>query len=346
MALPLIPTIGRTGIAQRSPTGVRYRYIPPIFPRYGTALHVHDGLLFCAGNFPRAGLVDAINIAAWDGGNWAPLAEGQPPNSTAMTSWAGNLIVGGSGRSVQWDSSAWSAFGSLGIHVEDYAVHAEQLHVVGSIWGAGEVGRYVKVWSGSAWTNMVTNSSNAIYGVHSWEGDLLICGVSNNFGGSGGFSYELAARYDGSTWSNMSSGVTGSARKFVEYGGELYLIGLLISDSLQSVAARWTGSAWQRCGVLAGNFGLCAAVYGGELIVGHGIGAAGNISKWNGSAWSSLGAGLNRSCDALAVYDGKLIAAGKFTTAGGAMARGIAAWDGSTWSPLGKGLHGPIFLPY
>src|SRR6187399_3499141 len=56
--------------------------------------------------------------------------------------------------------------------------------------------------------------------------------------------------------------------------------------------------------------------------------------------------GTNGIVRALAVFDDgsgpALFAAGEFTQAGVATARGVARWDGSAWSLLGAGLGGSL----
>ncbi len=72
----------------------------------------------------------------------------------------------------------------------------------------------------------------------------------------------------------------------------------------------------------------------------------GAIRSWEPatSTWTDLAAGLGGavaySAGALMVLDGQLYAGGDFTSAGGAIARGIASWDlaASGWSVLGSGI--------
>ena len=122
---------------------------------------------------------------------------------------------------------------------------------------------------------------------------------------AGGVAVNHIAKWDGSTWSALGSGLDGGVYALaVDGAGNLY-------------AGGWFHNA------------------GGV--------AANHIAKWDGSAWSALGEGMggdNPYVYALAVDGaGNLYAGGEFATAGGAAAQNIAKWDGSTWSPLGSGAN-------
>ena len=57
-------------------------------------------------------------------------------------------------------------------------------------------------------------------------------------------------------------------------------------------------------------------LYAGGLFTTAGGTNANYIAKWNGSAWSALGSGMNQSVAALAVSGGDLYAGGYFTNGG------------------------------
>jgi hypothetical protein len=100
------------------------------------------------------------------------------------------------------------------------------------------------------------------------------------------------AAWDGSSWSTLEWGVSGSS-----YANVTSLI-----------------------------------VYNNKLVVGglfnHAGGVAcNNIVVWDGLSWAPLGSGVNGQVMSLAVYNGKLIVGGDFTTAGGYPAASIASWS-------------------
>jgi hypothetical protein len=111
------------------------------------------------------------------------------------------------------------------------------------------------------------------------------------------------AKWDGSAWSALGSGMNGYAYALAVSGTNLYA---------------------------GGNFTSAGGV------------PANNIAKWDGSAWSALGSGMNGYVYALAVSGTNLYAGGNFTSAGGVPANNIAKWDGSAWSALGSGVNGIV----
>jgi hypothetical protein len=112
------------------------------------------------------------------------------------------------------------------------------------------------------------------------------------------------AKWDGSTWSALGSGMDGGVRALAVSGSTLYA--------------------------------------GGYFNTAGGV-TAHNIAKWDGSAWSGLGSGMSGDYTfvyALALTGTDLYAGGSFATAGGVAANNIAKWNGSTWSALASGIRG------
>ena len=95
------------------------------------------------------------------------------------------------------------------------------------------------------------------------------------------------AKWDGSNWSALGSGMNGSVSALaVDASGNLYA--------------------------------------GGYFTVAGGV-TVNNIAKWDGSSWSALGSGMNGYVKALAVdASGNLYAGGLFTAAGGVSAKNIS----------------------
>jgi hypothetical protein len=135
------------------------------------------------------------------------------------------------------------------------------------------------------------------------NGDVIAGGW---FTAAGGTSANNIARWNGSAWSALGSGVNAEV------------------DALRTLA----------------NGDLVAA---GNFTVAGGIGAN-RIARWNGSSWSALGSGLgNRALALTTLPNGDLVASGAFTMAGAVSVNGIARWNGSTWSAFGGGLNGTVY---
>ncbi len=167
------------------------------------------------------------------------------------------------------------------------------------------------------------------------------------------------ARWNGSAWSALGSGLSGGGDQadalLCDNTGNLYVGGGFTSVSGVSAngIAKWNGSSWSALGTgVAGGLDLVDALalgpwntlYAGGSFTSAGGNAAYNVAVWNGSSWSALGSGLGLQVNTFA-FDpaGGLYAGGQITNLSGIFAVGLAQWNGSTWSALGSGL-GPAVL--
>jgi hypothetical protein len=122
------------------------------------------------------------------------------------------------------------------------------------------------------------------------NGDLVAGGV---FTTAGGVAASRIARWDGTSWSPLGSG-----------------LGAALNDSVFALATRPDG------GLVAG--GLFSSAAGST--VNH-------IARWNGATWVPLGSGMNNGVLALAsLPSGDLVAGGQFTSAGGVVSAYWAHW--------------------
>lgn len=181
-----------------------------------------------------------------------------------------------------------------------------------------------------------------------YNGELIAGG---NFTSAGFTPANRIARWNGSSWSALGSGVSGE-QNFVQalevFNGNLWVGGNFLTAGGQTAnyVCRWNGSAWLPLPTNPSAGVYDFQIYGGELVVcGNfeyvGVITTNYITKWSGSSWSTLGSGMNQAgVYALTVYNGELIAGGNFTSAGGVPANNIAKWNGSSWSALGQGVSG------
>ncbi|HUN81992.1 MAG TPA: immunoglobulin domain-containing protein, partial [Phycisphaerae bacterium] len=202
----------------------------------------------------------------------------------------------------------------------------------------------------------MTNGSLAppqVTGIETYNGELLVTGL---FTSINGISLQRVARWDGSTWHPLGSGLDGSGASLAVFNGELIVGGNFDTAggvSAHNIAA-WNGTSWHSLG--SGTLGSypsdtvqALAVYQNELIAGGAFVEAGGtpntkkIARWNGIAWAELGGGMvpleTASVDALTVFGGELFAAGIFDGAEGVSASNIAKWNGTVWSPVGSGVN-------
>jgi hypothetical protein len=285
-----------------------------------SALLASGSELYAGGNFTGAGSIVASNIAKWNGSNWTNLGAGLAGSAFggrvyALALSGGNLYVGGDFTTAgataatnvaRWDGTSWSAVGSgLGDSVHALALSGGDLYAACD-W------RIAK-WNGSSWSDLGGLQSSASYSLASARA-LAVSGSDLYAGGSfvsvfpsaGGGAAANIAKWNGSTWTALGSGMAGPF-------GSASVSALAVSGSNLYVGGYFTTAG--------GN-------------------PATNIAKWDGNAWSALGSGLNGGVSALAVSGNDLYAAGGFTTAGGTPASYIAKWDGNSWTALASGMDG------
>jgi hypothetical protein len=172
---------------------------------------------------------------------------------------------------------------------------------------------HIAKWDGHAWSALGSGIRGSYYygptiNALAASGSELYAG--GDFTTAGGVAATNIAKWDGSAWSALGSGLNGRVSSLAADGSNLYV--------------------------------------GGEFAIAGGV-TANSIAKWDGSAWSALGSGMGRSgvtpqVFALALSGTNLYAGGYFDTAGGVTVNGTAKWDGSAWSALGPGRYGAMAL--
>jgi trimeric autotransporter adhesin len=157
------------------------------------------------------------------------------------------------------------------------------------------------------------------------------------------------ARWDGSTWSALRSGMDRTVFTIAvsEAMGELFAGGVFTqADGVDGtrLLARWNGASWAAVG--GGITGLSVnaiAISGTDIYVGGVFTQVGDVpascvAKWNGTSWSALGSGVTGIVPlikAIAVSGTDVYVGGHFSHAGGVAASNIARWNGTSWFDLG-----------
>lgn len=174
--------------------------------------------------------------------------------------------------------------------------------------------------------------------------------IAGDFTVAGNIAANRVARWDGSTWSALSTGINGSVFALaIDTGGNLYAGGRFTSAGGVAVnnIAKWNGTAWSKLanGTNGDVYALAADtlgnVYVGGTFTSVNGGTVNRIAVWNGSAWFSIGTGMDGPVYALTIAGGSIFAGGSFTTAGGVLVNRIAEWDG-TWNALGAGMNSTV----
>jgi hypothetical protein len=184
--------------------------------------------LYAGGSFTTAGGASANRIARWNGSSWSALGSGVngSVNALAVFDDGGGpaLYAGGSfifadaitaNRIAKWNGSSWSALGSgLGNYASALAVFDDgggpALYAGGIFLTAGGISASrIAEWNGSSWSSLdseMTNVVNALAVFDDGSGPALYAGGA--FGTAAtGLSANRIARWDGSSWSTLGSGM-------------------------------------------------------------------------------------------------------------------------------------------
>lgn len=283
------------------------------------SIHSAGQLLYIGGFITNINGVVADGSAVWDGTAWSDLAMGPGPRVDTLGSWQGNLIASGYHLSTQsnqlllWDGSTWSALGGL----QDFA-----------------------------------------HSVLEFEGDLVA-----GFGGNIDSDEESVRRWDGVAWTNMGHGLGSAAGEWSgviwpsalgKLDGELYAAGGFSNPLVNTgaIAARWTGSTWERL-LDFGGFALDGGTpfqverlvpYESSLVLAGSFHRSGNIGAENVVAWSGTEFariatdewGMDGEVKDLTGGPGGVLAVGYFTEGGVVPTGPVALWTGQSWQPLGS----------
>jgi len=356
--------------------------------------------LFVGGRFNIAGTSFVGNIARWQNGAWSSLGAFMNDPSIfapvqAMASYDDgtglSLFVGGSfttvggmtaNRIARWNGSSWTTLGAgpnNGIPGADLSVTSLAVYDDGTGAGLYVGGQFSVIsgvtygniarWDSAGWSSLqgsqYSGTFGKVYALLTYDDGsgiaLYVAGFFTNAGGGGPLASRVA-RWNGTAWSVLGSGVSSSARALASFddgsGPALYLGGF--HTTAGGIAApniaRWNGAAWSALqeiadldsegrALLVYDDGDGAALYaGGSFMTAGGV-ISGGVARWDGLAWSPLGEGFNGAVNALASFDDgsgpAIYAGGAFTASGATGVTGIARWDGVAWQPVGAALGGP-----
>ena len=209
-------------------------------------------------------------------------------------------------------------------------------------------------------TGMTGNSSGVqVRAFTEYAQELYVGGFFTN---AGGISTQGLAKWNGSTWSKVGSGISGGmsapyspdATGLAIYNTDLYVCGNFAQAGgvTSNSIAKWNGSSWSMAAAapFMGGQVDAVAVYNNELYVGGWFFQTSTginyIAKWNGSAWTTVGSNgdMDDFVEALVVYKGELYAGGYFLNVDGNQISGLAKWNGTSWSAVGGGLFGTSFV--
>lgn len=275
--------------------------------------------------------------------------DGPGPNPPALFIGGHFSAAGGvaANRIVKWDGSAFTSLGSglsdwvsgLAVYDEDGPGPALPALFVGGIFrfAGGSPANRIAKWDGQTWS-AVGGGMNA--SGYRYVTELLVFDedgtgpnppflfAGGNFTTAGGVPATGIARWGGSSWSPVGTGIA---------GGILQTVGALAEFDDDGPGPNPP-----------------SLIAGGSFSTAGGV-AVNGIAKWDGAAWSSLAGGVTAAIfplvEDITIFDDDgpgpnpavLIAGGHFEQAGGVSVDNVARWDGSAWSGLGGGITGGEF---
>ncbi|MBI1854220.1 MAG: hypothetical protein HYR85_28105 [Planctomycetes bacterium] len=338
--------------------------------------------LFAAGILRVAGDVRVNDIARWDGIRWSRLGAGTNGTIEALTVLDDGsnpvLVAGGyfthaggtAAMSVaRWNGTDWSPLGSgidgmVSCLAQFDDGTGRKLYAGGHsqfVTGHPTVG-FVERWDGSNWSTVTTflsatQEAPAITMTpFSDAAGPALC-VGGNFTSIGGVPALRIARWNGSSFASMSTGMSSTVTALANFdsgsGPSLYAGGQFFSAGghLVNLIARWNGTDWEAlgsgldlpghrrsvAGLVSFDDGSGPALYAsGQFSDAGGIPVQ-NIARWNGTAWSALPGGVVSTGNrALAVFDdgsGPALFTGDYW---------VSRWRGGPWRAVGNGTRGYI----
>ncbi len=294
-----------TALAASSALSVAIAQVPPTWSRIS----------------PPLGLQAQVRaIAVFDDGSGPALFA-----AGAVTHASGMSIA--TGAVARWNGTAWSGTAApIDGTVRALATFDDgtgpALYAGGDFAGTGPLTgtHHLMRWNGTSWSALPGAFSGAINAMAVFDdGTGPRLHVAGEFAQIDSQTVGYVARWDGSSWASLGTGV-----------GPILAPGLA-GYSAMSLAVHDDG----------GGPGLFV---GGNFQLAGGLAVA-NVARWRNGQWGALGSGLTGTVDhvkALASAGGALFAGGYFRTAGSLSVNGIARWDGASWSAVGTGFANSV----
>lgn len=229
------------------------------------------------------------------------------------------------------------------------------LVIGGSFTAIGQTAaRNVARWDGTSWSSLaggLTIGGTLFSGVTAMQaapnGDLFVAG---SFTSAGGIAAQNIARWDGSRWWPLGSGVQGVTCMTFRANGRLAIGGWFVfaGGVFAPRIAEWDGTAWTAFGTgMDWEVRAVVAMPNGDLVASGFFAFAGgvpvqNIARWDGSAWHAMNGVDGRPQTLHVLPNGDLLAGGIDTVLAGTVL-GVARWDGAQWTPYATLIEGHVF---
>jgi len=208
---------------------------------FGDALAVYNDELYVGGRFSKAGDIDVVNIAKWDGDNWANVGTIENGSVRELEVYKQELYVGGffdavnginTGSIASYNGSSWSGLGdidelelkSVGT-VKNMAVFKNVLYISGDFSSNNDDISELVTWNGNQLQDFgraFSFSQNSIKELTAIN-DLLYIG--GNFRNVVASQANNLIQWDGEAWGIMGQGATGTVLGIEQYKSKIYIGG-------------------------------------------------------------------------------------------------------------------------
>lgn len=283
-------------------------------PDTSRAIHVTDTYVY-ASTYVLADdfSFETTTIRRWDGQSWSVIGMPQRGEVLAITEYQGALHIAISpkfneGYVKRWDGSNWVLVGQFNNRVLTLAADENALYAGGifdQLPATGLSANRIAKFEAGQWTALGTgletmegtfSFSAEVHGIEVAGTDVYVTG---RFEKAGGQAANHIARWNGTTWSALGSGLSHVDGSTVR-GKAIYVDGQTV----------YVGGGFTQAG--------------GQ--------PASQVAKWDGSEWSGLGVrglGINLSSEVtgLAMVGNELLVGGGFSSADGQVALNLALWN-------------------
>jgi trimeric autotransporter adhesin len=328
-----------------------------------------SGELYASGNFDADSLGDVVR---YDGSAWRPVGGAgvrrkafglQASVNAIAVAPNGDLYAAGSSIDsagsvkvidmARWNGSEWSSVGNVYYGVSDLAFVEDTLLVAGTftrvdaVRAYGLARRVDGAWS--SWGNAYRPGGTVYSMERAPNGDIYVGG---NFQLAGGIGVNNIARWDGSAWHALGTGVNGDAKAlFVDATGAVHVGGWMSavthagSEHVENLAV-WRDSAWaphpvpfrsasQLFDIAANSTGLYVA---GGIVLDTNI--QWPLVRFDGVRWRPVGdsvtGGVQGTAWTLLADGNDMYVGGQFAAAGDVAVGSVARWNAGGWSRIGS----------
>ncbi len=207
-------------------------------------LAVYNNELYAGGDFTASASIPVNHIGRWNGTQWNQVDGGVNDDVDVMCVWNNALYIGGdftiaggntANRICKWDGNSFSPVGTgftsgmMGeCMVHSLCVYNGNLYAGGMFEHGGAMNMSnIGMWNGSSW-NTIGNIGGAMMGDNAVSAMCVYYNrlfVGGNFSSCGSRQASNLGVWDGSSWSNIGTGMNGEVNTITVYNNELYIGG-------------------------------------------------------------------------------------------------------------------------